>query len=103
MIMEKVVNKTIEERAREAYPVEEYNVFAELKIKAYIQGAKEQRAIDEAARLKDCGMAESEREEILDEVYAWLKENAWSFARSFDGEPYYDTEMMIDALERAMK
>ena len=103
MSMEKAVNKTIEERAREAYPVEDHNVFTELKIKAYIQGAKEQRAIDEAIRLKECGIAESEREEILDEVYVRLKENAWSFAHSFDGEPYYDTEMMIDALERAMK
>lgn len=48
-------------------------------------------------------MAESEREEILDEVYARLKENAWSFAHSFDGEPYCDTEIIIDVLERAMK
>ena len=78
-------------------------MFTELKIKAYIRGAKEQRTIDEAIRLKECDMAESEREEILDEVYAWLKENAWSFAHSFDGEPYCDTEIMIDVLERAMK
>ena len=78
-------------------------MFTELKIKAYIRGTKEQRTIDEAIRLNECDMAESEREEILDEVYAWLKENAWSFAHSFDGEPYCDTEIMIDVLERAME
>lgn len=78
-------------------------MFTELKIKAYVQGAKEQRVIDETIRIKECDMAESEREEILDEVYARLKENAWSFAHSFDGEPYCDTEIIIDVLERAMK
>ena len=51
--------KTIEERAREAYPVEEHNVFTELKVNAYIQGAKEQKVIDndkaKRAFYKVCG------------------------------------------------
>ena len=96
--------KTIEERAKETYPVEEHNVFTELKVNAYIRGAKEQKAIDEAKMLKDgYDMTETEREELLDKVYEWLKENVWSFAYSFEGEPYYETEMMIDALETAME
>lgn len=39
---------------------------------------------------------------IIEKVCEWLKENAWSFAHSFDGEPYYETEMMINAFEVAM-
>ena len=39
--------KTIEERARETYPIDRDNVFAELKRNAYIAGATEQKAIDD--------------------------------------------------------
>ena len=96
--------KTIEERAKEAYPDGEHNVFTELKVNAYIRGAEEQKAIDEVKMLKDgYDMTETEREELLNKIYGWLKENAWSFAYSFDEEPYYETEMMIDALETAME
>ena len=39
--------KTIEERAKEAYPEREYSVLARvMKRGAYIRGAKEQKAID---------------------------------------------------------
>ena len=55
----KIDMKTIEERAREAYPVEEHNVFTELKVNACIQGAKEQKTIDidkaKTAFNKACG------------------------------------------------
>ena len=44
--------KTIEERAKEAYPIDRDNVFAELKRNAYIAGATEQKAIDDAEWLK---------------------------------------------------
>ena len=102
------------------------------EITAYERGAKEQKAIDEEVRLKKCDdmtKAEYDREvafadwynkngkgtptfsdaiewarkEVIDDVCKWLKENAWSFAHAFDGEPYYDTEMMINALETAME
>ena len=44
--------KTIEERAKKAYPIDRDNVFAELKRNAYIAGATEQKAIDDAKWLK---------------------------------------------------
>ena len=98
------------------------------EITAYERGATEQKAIDEEVRLKKCDdttEAEYDREvafadwynkngkgtptfsdaiewarkDLLDKVCEWIKENAWSFAHAFDGEPYYDTEMMINALE----
>ena len=98
----------------------------------YIAGSTEQKAIDEEVRLKKCDdTTEAEydkevafaywshkngkgtptfsdaiewaRKDLLDKVCDWLKENAWSFAHVFDGEPYYDTEMVINALETAME
>ena len=45
--------KSIEERAKEAYPAHEYSVLERvMKRGAYIRGAKEQQAIDEEVRLK---------------------------------------------------
>ena len=45
--------KSIEERAREAYPINEYSIIVGVMIRgAYIRGAKEQKAIDEEVRLK---------------------------------------------------
>ena len=45
--------KTIEERAKEAYPAHEYSVLERvMKRGAYMRGAKEQQAIDEEVRLK---------------------------------------------------
>lgn len=98
----------------------------------YIAGATEQKAIDEEVRLKKCDditQAEYDREvafaewyhkngkgtptlydtiewarkETIIKVCEWLKENAWSFAHYFDVEPYYDEEMMINALKTAME
>lgn len=44
--------KTIEERAKEAYPAHEYSVLERtMKRGAYIRGAKEQQAIEEAVTL----------------------------------------------------
>ena len=54
--------KSIEERAREAYPAHEYSVLERvMKRGAYIRGAKEQQAIDEEVRLnKSDAMTEAE-------------------------------------------
>ena len=108
------------------------NLSDDMVCRAYIKGATEQKAIDEEVRLKksdDMTQAEYDREvafadwyhkngkgtptfsdaiewarkDLLDKVCDWLKENAWSFAHVFDGEPYYDTEMVINALETAME
>ena len=46
------MKSTIEERAKKAYPIDRDNVFAELKRNAYIAGATEQKAIDDAEWLK---------------------------------------------------
>ena len=83
--------KTIEERARETYPIDRDNVFAELKRNAYIAGATEQKAIDEQVRLKKCDdMTEAEynRETAFVD---WYLENG-------KGSPTYS-----DAIEWARK
>ena len=58
--------KSIEERAKEAYPINEYSIIVGVIIRgAYIRGAKEQQAIDEEVRLKksdDMTEAEYDRE-----------------------------------------
>ena len=95
--------KTIEERAKEAYPAHKYSVLERtMKRGAYIRGAKEQQAIDEEVRLnKSDAMTEAEydretafadwylkngkstptysdaiewaRKQTIDEVCNWLK------------------------------
>ena len=81
--------KTIAERAKEAGIISQYKSdyrYDKRSVESgYTQGAIEQKAID------------------IDKVCDWLKENVWSFAHSFDGNPYYDTEMMINALVTAME
>lgn len=52
--------KTIEERAREAYPINEYSIIVGVMIRgAYIRGAKEQKSVDidkaKSAFNKACG------------------------------------------------
>ena len=58
--------KSIVERAKEAYPINEYSITVGTMIRgAYIRGAKEQQAIDEEVRLKksdDMTKAEYDRE-----------------------------------------
>ena len=65
--------KTIEERAKEAYPAHEYSVLERvMKRGAYIRGAKEQKAIDEEVRLKksdDMTKAEYDREVAFADWY----------------------------------
>ena len=65
--------KSIEERAKEAYPAHEYSVLERvMKRGAYIRGAKEQQAIDEEVRLKksdDMTEAEYDREAAFADWY----------------------------------
>ena len=65
--------KTIEERAKEAYPINEYSIIVGVIIRgAYIRGAKEQQAIDEEVRLKksdDMTKAEYDRETAFADWY----------------------------------
>ena len=65
--------KSIEERAKEAYPAHEYSVLERvMKRGAYIRGAKEQQAIDEEVRLKksdDMTKAEYDREMAFADWY----------------------------------
>ena len=65
--------KSIEERAREAYPINEYSVLERvMKRGGYIRGAKEQQAIDEEVRLKKCDdmtKAEYDREVAFADWY----------------------------------
>ena len=65
--------KSIEERAKEAYPINEYSIIVGVMIRgAYIRGAKEQQAIDEEVRLKksdDMTEAEYDRETAFADWY----------------------------------
>ena len=65
--------KAIEERAEEAYPINEYSIIVGVMIRgAYIRGAKEQQAIDEEVRLKksdDMTKAEYDREMTFADWY----------------------------------
>ena len=65
--------KSIEERAKEAYPAHEYSVLERvMKRGAYIRGAEEQQAIDEEVRLKksdDMTEAEYDRETAFADWY----------------------------------
>ena len=65
--------KSIEERAKEAYPINEYSIIVGVMIRdAYIRGAKEQQAIDEELRLKksdDMTKAEYDRETAFADWY----------------------------------
>ena len=65
--------KSIEERAKEAYPINEYSIIVWVMIRgAYIRGAKEQQAIDEEVRLKksdDMTEAEYDRETAFADWY----------------------------------
>ena len=65
--------KSIEERAKEAYPINEYSIIVGVMIRgAYIRGAKEQQAIDEEVRLKksdDMTKAEYDREVAFADWY----------------------------------
>ena len=84
--------KSIEERAQEAYPINEYSIIVGVIIRgAYIRGAKEQQAIDEEVRLKksdDMTEAEYDRET---EFADWYLKNG-------KGTPTYS-----DAIEWARK
>ena len=55
-------NRDIEERAKKAYPIDGTNMMVGLiQRNSYIQGATEQKAIDEEVRLKKCDdMTEAE-------------------------------------------
>ena len=65
--------KSIAERAKEAYPINEYSIIVGVMIRgAYIRGAKEQQAIDEEVRLKksdDMTKAEYDRETAFADWY----------------------------------
>ena len=84
--------KSIEERAKEAYPAHEYSVLERvMKRGAYIRGAKEQQAIDEEVRLnKSDAMTEAEYD----------RETAFAdwYLKNGKGTPTYS-----DAIEWARK
>ena len=119
--------KTIEERARE-YSLKDFDGYYTGREKAveegYIAGAAEQKAIDEAVRLKKCDdMTEAEynretafvdwylengksmpaysdaiewaRKDLLDKACKWLKENARDYACATVRCPYGEEEEII--------
>ena len=84
------MKSTIDERAKKAYPFEEYNAFVALvKRNAYIRGAKEQKAIDDEklSRFKSSWEREAQINhndennykqgfhDAIEKACEWLKEN----------------------------
>ena len=72
--------KTIEERAKEAYPINEYSIIVGVMIRgAYIRGAKEQKAIDiekaKTAFSKACGWLST---------YPWYNEVFEEFIKNIE-------------------
>ena len=72
--------KSIEERAREAYPINEYSITVGAMIRnAYIRGAKEQKAIDidnaKSAFNKACGWLST---------YTWYSEVFDEFMKNME-------------------
>lgn len=72
--------KTIEQRAKEAYPINEYSIIVGVMIRgAYIRGAKEQQAIDiEKAKIaftKACGWLST---------YPWYDEVFGEFIKNME-------------------
>ena len=73
--------KSIEERAKEAYPAHEYSVLERvMKRGAYIRGAKEQKAIDDAGLYKLKERWEKEAQINHDRDIKSIKERAKEFA-----------------------
>ena len=78
--MEEIVMKNIQERAREAYPINEYSIIVGVMIRgAYIRGAKEQKAIDiekaKTAFSKACGWLST---------YPWYNEVFEEFIKNIE-------------------
>lgn len=86
--MEGIIMKTIEERAKEAYPAHEYSVLERvMKRGAYIRGAKEQQAIDEKVRLKksdDMTDAEYNRETAFADWYCINGKSTPTFSEAIE-------------------
>lgn len=80
--------KTIEERAKEAYPINEYSIIVGVMIRgAYIRGAKEQKAIDEEVRLKksdDMTEAEYDRETAFADWYCINGKSTPTFSEAIE-------------------
>lgn len=78
--MEEIVMKNIQERAKEAYPINEYSIIVGVMIRgAYIRGAKEQKAIDiekaKTAFSKACGWLST---------YPWYNEVFEEFIKAME-------------------
>ena len=78
--MEEIVMKNIQERAKEAYPINEYSIIVGVMIRgAYIRGAKEQQAIDiekaKTAFSKACGWLST---------YPWYNEVFEEFIKNIE-------------------
>ena len=80
--------KSIEERAKEAYPAHEYSVLERvMKRGAYIRGAKEQQAINEEVRLKKSDSmtkAEYDRETAFADWYLKNGKGAPTFSDAIE-------------------
>lgn len=109
--------KTIEERAIEVYPIDRDNVFVELKRNAYIAGATEQKAIDDAKLLKLKSAWEREAQithddeanykqgyhDAIEKACKWIKEN-FEYYVDVEVSSYYTYEdKFVEDFRKAME
>ena len=83
--------KSIEERAKEAYPAHEYSVLERvMKRGAYIRGAKEQKAIDDAEKHYKQGYYDA-----VERACDWLKKELQYLAIEELKDIFYKNEFKI--------
>ena len=96
--------KTIEERAKEAYPAHEYSVLERvMKRGAYIRGAKEQKAIDDAGLYKLKERWEKEAQINRDRDIKSIKERAKLASEDYACDDSYSAGFFTGYVEGATK
>ena len=83
--------KSIEERAKEAYPAHEYSVLERvMKRGAYIRGAKDQKAIDDAEKHYQQGYHDA-----VERACDWLKKELQYLAMDEVKDNFYKNEFKV--------
>ena len=96
--------KSIEERAKEAYPAHEYSVLERvMKRGAYIRGAKEQQAIDDAGLYKLKERWEKEAQINHDRDIKSIKERAKLASEDYACDDSYSAGFFTGYVEGATK
>lgn len=95
-----VGNIKIEERAKEHFA----HGWEGSIIDAYVQGATEQKAVDDKECETMVGAAVREAQQVfVNKACEWFKYNAWSFGNCAKGDTSYDWEMAFECFRKSME